>query len=393
MKAWSAMRHFDFLGDEDRQRLFLREPEHFADSADIELLSVALGATLYTPATRPTLAGDIAKRASEGVVSAVVCLEDAVADIELGDAERNLVRQLRTFAESPGARSLLFVRVRAPEQIAMIVDRLGGSGSVLTGFVLPKFTDENGAAFLDAVAEASLTSGRRLLAMPVLESAEVIHAETRLETLLAVRRLLDKHRERILAVRLGATDLSAAYGLRRSRDLTIYDVRIVADVIADVVNVFGRADESAGYVVTGPVWEYFTGTERMFKPQLRESPFAEHDERRLRARLIAHDLDGLIREVALDRANGITGKTVIHPSHVAAVHSLSVVTQEEYLDATDVLDTAAGGGVASSAYRNKMNESKPHTAWARRTMLRARAFGVAREDVSFVDLLGASLQQ
>jgi len=131
----------------------------------------------------------------------------------------------------------------------------------------------------------------------------------------------------------------------------------------------------------------------MFKPQLRESPFVEHDERRLRARLIAEDLDGLIREVALDRANGLTGKTVIHPSHVAAVHALSVVTHEEFQDATDVLGTSAGGGVASSAYRNKMNESKPHTAWAHRTMLRARAFGVAQEDVSFVDLLGASLQQ
>src|SRR6185312_7169360 len=117
------------------------------------------------------------------------------------------------------------------------------------------------------------------------------------------------------------------------------------------------------------------------------------DERRLRAQLIAADLDGLIREVALDRANGLTGKTVIHPSHVAAVHSLSVVTHEEYQDTLDIIGTASAGGVASSTYRNKMNESKPHAAWARRTMLRARAFGVAREDVSFVDLLGASLQQ
>jgi hypothetical protein len=115
--------------------------------------------------------------------------------------------------------------------------------------------------------------------------------------------------------------------------------------------------------------------------------------REIHYELIADDLDGLIREVALDRANGLTGKTVIHPSHVAAVHALSVVTHEEFQDATDVLGTSAGGGVASSAYRNKMNESKPHTAWAHRTMLRARAFGVAREDVSFVDLLGASLQQ
>jgi citrate lyase beta subunit len=393
------MRHFDFLDDPDRARLFLRAPESFADSDDIELLSAALGATLYSPATRPALANDIAKRAAQGVVSVVACLEDAIADADLADAERNVVSQLRTFGASSGPRPLVFVRVRAPEQITMIVDRLGDAVSALSGFVLPKFTDELGSCFLDAVAEASAVSGRRLLAMPVLESAEIIHVESRLETLLAIRRLLDKHRERILAVRLGATDLSSIYGLRRSRDLTVYDVRMVADVIADVVNIFGRSPVSggtpseSGYVVTGPVWEYFVGTERMFKPQLRQTPFVEHDERRLRAKLIAADLDGLIREVALDRANGLTGKTVIHPSHVAAVHSLSVVTHEEYQDAMDVLGTASSGGVASSAYRNKMNESKPHTAWARRTMLRARAFGVAREEVSFVDLLGASLQR
>ena len=47
------------------------------------------------------------------------------------------------------------------------------------------------------------------------------------------------------------------------------------------------------------------------------------------------------------------------------------------------------GGVAASGYRNKMNEAKPHRAWAERTMLRARVFGVSGEHVSFVDLLGA----
>ena len=74
----------------------------------------------------------------------------------------------------------------------------------------------------------------------------------------------------------------------------------------------------------------------MFKPLLRESPFIEHAERELRGKLIRKDLDGLIREVALDKANGLIGKTVIHPSHVAAVHALSVVTLEEYTDAVDI---------------------------------------------------------
>ena len=180
------------------------------------------------------------------------------------------------------------------------------------------------------------------------------------------------------------------YGLRRSPELTVYDVRMLADVIADVVNVFGRVN--GGFVVTGPVWEYFSGTERMFKPQLRTSPFQERDEQRLRAGVMAANLDGLIREAALDRANGLTGKSVIHPSHVNTVNALSVVTHEEYQDATDILGTCGTGGVTASSYRNKMNESRPHIAWAHRTLLRARPFGVARPGIAFVDLLGASIR-
>ena len=189
---------------------------------------------------------------------------------------------------------------------------------------------------------AGEAAGRRLLAMPVLEAPEIGYIETRASSLHGARRLLDKYRELVPAVRIGATDLSGAYGLRRARDLTIWDVRVVADVISAVVNVFGRVD-AGSFVVTGPVWEYFSATERMFKPQLRESPFVAHEERALRAQLIAADLDGLIREVALDRANGLTGKTVIHPSHVAAVHALSVVAHEEYADASDVLATERRG--------------------------------------------------
>lgn len=386
------MRHFDFLSEADRHRLFFRPPQPFGAGDDLGVLGMALGATLYSPATRPTLVADLAKRAAQGVTSTVICLEDSIPDEAVPDAERNVLAQLRAYADSGAQRPLVFIRVRTAEQIPMIVAGLGDQLPVLAGFVLPKFTDENGARYLDAISDASTATGHRLLAMPVLEAPSVIYAESRTEVLLQVRQLLNKHRQHVVAVRIGATDLSSAFGLRRSRDLTIYDVRVVADVIADVVNILGRADDT-GFVVTGPVWEYFSGTERMFKPQLREAPFIEASERALRTELIARDLDGLIREVALDKANGLTGKTVIHPSHVAAVHALSVVTHEEYCDARDVLDTRSGGGVASSAYGNKMNESKPHSAWARRTALRAEVFGVAHADTSFVDLLGAGLHQ
>ncbi|MFJ6214711.1 HpcH/HpaI aldolase/citrate lyase family protein [Streptomyces sp. NPDC092296] len=391
------MRHFGHLDDGVRQRLFHRQPEPFTRDGDPAALSTVLGATLYSPATRPSLLADIHKQTARGVVSMVLCLEDAIDDRDVPAGEANLVARLTELAArtpDPDADPLLFIRVRTPEQIGDLARRLGPALPVLSGFVLPKFTEESGTPFLEALTAAEAASGQRLFAMPVLESPELAHLESRREVLFGVSRVLEKYRDRVLAVRLGVTDLCSAYGLRRSPDLTAYDVALVASVIGDVVNVLGRAD-GTGFTVTGPVWEYFPVQERMFKPQLRRSPFAQADPtgESVRRQLIERDLDGLIREIELDRANGLLGKTCIHPSHVPAVHALSVVTHEEYSDAGDILHRdRSGGGVLRSAYTNKMNEVKPHRAWAERIMLRAAAFGVAREEVTFAELLAACLR-
>lgn len=386
------MRHFGHIAPEERQRLFHREPCVFTADSSPRLLAVALGATLYSPATRPHLADDVLKQAARGVVSMVLCLEDSIDDSEVADAEENLVRQFADLAARPdGELPLLFVRVREPEQIPDLVQRLGTSVRLLSGFVLPKFTEERGVPFLEALTAAEAASGRRLFAMPVLESPGLLYLESRRETLAGISRVVDKYRDRVLALRLGVTDFCSAYGLRRAPDMTAYDVQIVASVIADVVNTLGRAD-GTGFTVTGPVWEYFRVQERMFKPQLRRSPFQEGEVEELREALIEHDMDGLLREIALDRANGLLGKTCIHPSHVPAVHALSVVSHEEWSDAQDILrPERGGGGVLRSAYTNKMNEVKPHRAWAERTLQRAEVFGVANEDIGFVELLAAGL--
>ncbi|MGQ4729914.1 HpcH/HpaI aldolase/citrate lyase family protein [Streptomyces sp. Ju416(a)] len=403
------MRHFGHISPTAREGLFHKEPCTFTAESPARMLSVALGATLYSPATRPSLADDVLKQAARGVVSMVLCLEDSIDDAEVTDAEANLIRQFaalaaRDAASGPASRHedgagstagadvpLLFIRVREPAQITDLVRRLGDSVRMLSGFVLPKFTEERGRQFLEALAEAEAACGRRLFAMPVLESPELLHLETRGDILRGIARSVDKYRDRVLALRLGVTDFCSAYGLRRAPDMTAYDVHIVASVIADVVNVLGRADGS-GFTITGPVWEYFRRQERMFKPQLRRSPFLEGRAEELRTALIEHDMDGLLREIELDRANGLLGKTCIHPSHVAPVHALSVVSHEEFTDAQDILSPErGGGGVLRSAYTNKMNEVKPHRAWAERTLQRAEVFGVAREDVGFVDLLAAGL--
>jgi citrate lyase beta subunit len=375
------VRHFPQLDADAVGALFHIPPAEFTNRASADLLASALGATLYLPAVRQALAGDIAGCHASGAMSMICCLEDAIRDDEVAAAEQHLVEQLRRFAAGGdgGARRtgvaagggprdgtggpLLFVRVRTADQIYRIADGLGPALGVLTGFVLPKFTaDDDSLAGLKAVREVGAATAGPLYAMPILESREVANAETRTGALLAVRDLLDTYRDRVLAVRVGATDLSGLFGLRRPIDLTVWEIGVVASALTDIINVFGRAD-GTGFVVVGPVWEYFN---------------------RDRSR------DGLIREARLDLANGMLGKTVIHPSHQAAVHAVSVVGHEEYLDATAICaDPAAGGGVIRSEYRNKMNELRPHLAWARRTLRRAEIFGVAKPGTGASDLLAA----
>ncbi|MFI8566277.1 HpcH/HpaI aldolase/citrate lyase family protein [Rhodococcus sp. NPDC078407] len=382
------MQHFRHLDADTRERVFFLQPEDIEVSDGNGAVATALGATLYIPATRPDLTATVNKRTDEGVRSIVIDLEDAVADHELEEALANAVRTLN---ELSGSGSLVFVRARTPEHIRSICAGLTHGAAGLAGFVVPKFTAARGAEFLDEIVAASTAHGTRLFAMPVLESLEVVHRETRDGELVAIRELLGAYRDTVLAVRIGATDMCGTFGIRRDRDLTIYDVRVVADVISAIVNHLGRND-GTGFVITGPVWEYFADHERMFRPLLRQTPFVDQDAVRFRQQLVSSDLDALLREVALDRANGIQGKTVIHPSHVPAVHALSAVTHEEYHDALDILSSDQGG-VQASGYRNKMNELGPHRNWAKQTVLRARAFGVTNEGITFVDLLTALAQR
>lgn len=378
------MRHFSFLPDSVLAEIFHRVPETMGPSSDPALLAVALGGTLYSPGTRTTLADDVLRAGSRGCFSQVLCLEDSIPDKELGMAEENVLEALRTLNAIHGHQPdsnlpMLFVRVRNPDQMVSLARRGGDALNVLTGFTVPKFENDTGLGqrYFDALAEIhrfreaddATKDVTRFKLMPILESPSIIHVETRTETLTRVVEVIKKHREDVLAVRIGATDFSSVFGLRRPRELTIYDVQVVASVISDIVNVLGRPED--GLIITGPVWEHFSQD---------VSTSSDHH---------SGNLASLSREIRLDHANGLLGKTVIHPTHVPLVNALSVVSHEEFMDASDIVDADHDGAMASS-YSNKMNEIKPHRAWAERTLLRAAAFGVAAPGTTFIDLLEAS---
>ena len=326
----------------------------------------------------------------------VLCLEDAISDREVIQAENNVVSQLQQLAGAIDAGMfryenlpLIFIRVRSAGQMKDLSARMGSSISVLSGFVFPKFTHENGSEYITVLKEIIEETGAVLYAMPILESPEVIYKERRIYELMKIKELLDANYDLILNVRMGATDFCGLFGLRRSIDSTIYDIAVVRDCISDMINIFGRSEKE--YTVSGPVWEYFQNGERVLKPQLRQTPFRETLGREglsVRQEIIDQCLDGLINEVLMDRNNGLTGKTVIHPTHIKPVHAFSVVGYEDYLDAVSILEAAGqAGGVMKSAFSNKMNEMKPHYNWARKVLNKAKIYGVFHEQNSYIELL------
>jgi citrate lyase beta subunit len=384
------VRHFAYLTDDERGRLFAVPPGTVTPSSPRSTLALALGATLYSPGTRPALDVDAARAAAIGATSVVWCLEDAIPHAQVAAAEANVVAALQRIDQRDCGEDLplLFVRVREPEQIRRLAAAAGPALARLTGFSLPKATGAGLGEMLAAVAEVSADSPHPLYAMPILETPDVAWSETRAAALSGVAEQLTRYADAVLCVRVGGTDLSGLFGLRRDRDTTVWDVAVVRDCLADIVNRFARNGE---HVVTAAVWEHIPGP-RLFKPQLRQTPFSVRRESALRQHLIDDDLDGLIRETTLDKANGMHGKTVIHPAHVSVVNALLTVARSEYDDALDILTARAEGGVRPSAH-GRMNESGPHALWAELVSRRAAVYGVVADESALVELLGAGQRQ
>ncbi len=359
------MRFFEKLLKDRKDAYFYKLPQAFTKQSELSILRYGVGAALYMPATRKQIAREIIERKHLACTSIVLDLEDALGDLQVAEGEEQLVSSLRELQNailsahiSEQMMPLLFVRVRTPQQLRQITQKLGSLQHLLTGYVLPKFTTDNGDDFLQIIEQQNRI-GYTLYAMPILESPRILNKETRMEELLAIRNLLNEHASRILNVRIGATDFCGSLGLRRRVHQTIYDIATLRDCIADIVNVFLR-DESP-FVLSGPVWEYF-GTE-----------LAEQ---------------GLIEEVKQDLLNGLVGKTVIHPTHIDAVQAVYIVRHEDYSDASRIVLQATGErGIEKSLYGNKMNEMKPHFTWAKRILLRAEVYGVLQPDVTVEQVL------
>lgn len=371
---------------------FIVEPMEFDKYTDRAMLQYCLGATMYMPGTKD-FAQAILDQKYRGLTSMVMCFEDACKEEDVPSAELNSIALLDTINKAIDEGTfdykklpLIFFRVRNVNQFKHFASMLKPEHiRLITGFNFPKFNAENGDEYYSYLREMNRQYGEIIYGMPIIEDRSVAFKETRIQELIGIKKILDRYEDLVLNVRVGGTDFSSCFGVRRGISYTIYDIITVRDCLLDILNVFIRDNQ---YTVSGPVWEYFRAEKKM-----RFQPLPEFDftNALIKREPIMNDaVDGLLRELILDKANGFIGKTIIHPTHLNYVNGMLAVTQEEYEDALQIMNTS--GGVIKSANANKMNEIGPHKNWAERLYYRAQAYGVVANESSYLELFNPKKQ-
>ena len=286
--------------------------------------ALSVGALLYSPALNHKIADMVIQGRLRPPYSLALCLEDTISDSLMSEAERQVAETVRRICDAAQAWQ-----------------------EILTGFVFPKYTLDNAAAYHQALLGANDRANHPLYMMPILESREIVDFRTRRNVLGRLKEQVDAMAELVLNVRVGGNDFSNAFAARRHYDETIYDILPIAQLLGEILTVF-----SLDYVVSGPVWEFF---------------FSDNDEWK----------QGLRQELKLDRLNGFVGKTVIHPKQIPVVNEMLKVTRKDYEDAKTILNWDDGGLLVGKSYGGeRMNEVRTHGNWAKKTLLLSELYGI-----------------
>lgn len=298
-----------------------------------ELSAYSLGATLYMPATRIDIVDTIVTGKIAGLRSLVICLEDAVSDQDIPFAMNNLKGMLDALSEAKQRINyiewpLIFIRPRN-EQIGLQLTAEYDL-SAIDGFVLPKFNLSN---LNEWTTILELT---HLCWMPTLETEDVFDVNA-MQALVSELKA-HKCRDKIIALRIGGNDLMNCVSLRRSREFTLYDGPM-GYVIKMLVAVFA----SKGFSLTAPVCEHI-------------------DDHRL-----------LEKELELDLAHGLVGKTAIHPNQIPVIQRALMVSSLDHQDALRIINSSQAVFKAGGA----MCEPATHRRWAKSVLDRVHYFGVS----------------
>jgi citrate lyase beta subunit len=289
-----------------------------------------LGATLYMPATRSDIFDLVFGTKLPELRSLVVCLEDAIADIDVEAALNNLQTLLMAIGARGGRSSdgpLLFVRPRDAKMAAVLNE--WPLMKHVDGFVVPKLTLGNLGSWERAVTNPEL------FLMPTLETADVYNPGAMVELGEALKANLN---QRVIALRIGGNDLMGCLGLRRNPATTLYNTPM-SYVIPMLAGIMG----AQGFALTAPVFE------QLATPHL------------------------LKEELELDISHGLIGKTAIHPSQISIIQDALRVSLEDLNCAKLIVKDVAP---AVFKHNDAMCEPATHYKWATNILERAKWHGV-----------------
>lgn len=294
-----------------------------------------LGATLYMPATRTDISSAILEGTIPGLRSLVVCLEDAVSEDDIPQAEANLQALCASLSRAKTAHGnqhwpLVFIRPRHLRMAKWLVEHV--DLSPIDGLVLPKFTQASLSGWWDVMQDTHLCM------MPTLETEEVF--DVLQMQALATTLVAHPCHQRIIALRIGGNDLMNVISLRRPRNLTLYDGPM-GYVVKMLVSVFAPRD----FALTAPVCEHI-------------------DDHAI-----------MDRELALDIAHGLVGKTAIHPNQIETIEKALMVSSGEHSDALRILNSTQAVFKSQGA----MCEPATHRRWAAAILSRAQYYGMTGE--------------
>lgn len=314
------------------------------------IIYYSVGALLYCPANKESVADSIIHEKFGDKYSLALCLEDTINDNFVAEAEQTLIDTIDkiyvSYQKQPFYLPKIFVRVRNAGQIERLTRAFKDSIEIITGFIIPKFNLDNAAEYINQIIKANELVSKKIYMMPIYENSSIIDLRNRTDILYSLKNSLSQIEELVLNIRVGGNDLCHMFGFRRHSDESIHRIKPISNIFSDIITIYGM-----DYVVSGPVWEYYAG---------------DNWEK------------GLSQEIQDDKLCGFTGKTVIHPNQIPVINRAYQVTRNDFNDAQSILNWNKNSNafVSGSLAKERMNEYKTHINWAERTVFLAEAYGI-----------------
>lgn len=315
-----------------------------------DVLYYSVGALLYCPANKESIADSIIHEKFGNKFSLALCLEDTINDDFVIEAEQTLIESINkifiNYQKQPFYLPKIFIRVRNSEQIERLTKAFKEGIEIITGFIIPKFNSDNATEYINQLIKVNELVSKKIYMMPIYENSSIIDLRNRTDILYSLKESLSPIEELVMNIRVGGNDLCHMFGFRRHSDESIHQIKPISNIFSDIITIYGM-----DYVVSGPVWEYYAG---------------DNWEK------------GLIQEIQDDKLCGFTGKTVIHPNQIPIINRAYQVSRNDFNDAQAILNWNRNSNsfVSGSEAKERMNEYKTHINWAQKTVFLAEAYGI-----------------